>query len=305
MLKRLLIALAVWLIAGPAPAQMAGVLGGPFTVSASYTGPGDIVPFTAWYGLRAYSAAIVTTGTQKLVNLRNTSTNETCDVIVSASGGLGVTANCSITSNGLSVGTFCTAGCAVAELYDQVSTKHLLQATAGSQPTLLANCVGSFYCLQAAGATSMTAGSNITPASGTVSMEMVANRYTGTSNWSFGENGTGTTSNRLIGTNTTANSMTLGGGSSGSFTFTASDATNHAVNAVIAGASAVANVDGVETTGTATGNTTAGSPHISAGSVQTPEMGLADNVTLSGTQRTNLCRNQQAYYGAGNFGATC
>ena len=88
--------------------------------SASYQGPGDIVSgATAWYGLRAYSSAYAAS-LGKSVNLRRASDNVTCDVLVAASGGLGLTsATCnSSTQGGITpaafAGTDATASCTIA-----------------------------------------------------------------------------------------------------------------------------------------------------------------------------------------------
>src|SRR5689334_16928212 len=88
--------------------------------AATYTGPGDIVASAkAWFGLRAYSAAVAAAGTQKVVNLRNTGTSETCDVLIATNGGLATTvSNCSGSSSGTALSTFCGT-CAATKLYDQ------------------------------------------------------------------------------------------------------------------------------------------------------------------------------------------
>jgi hypothetical protein len=112
-MKRLALAvLAFTLLCVPASAQLTatGVGGGDFGPSSggSYTGPGDIVSgATSWYGLRAYSAAIAAAATQKLINIRNIATSETCDVIVATNGGFGNVANCSGSSSGDTVAVFC------------------------------------------------------------------------------------------------------------------------------------------------------------------------------------------------------
>lgn len=60
--------------------------GGP-----AYAGPGDIVSgATAWYGLRAYSAAVAATGTQKAVNVRRASDNATQDILILTGGALDI-----------------------------------------------------------------------------------------------------------------------------------------------------------------------------------------------------------------------
>ena len=61
----------------------------PFGAYNAYVGPGDIVSgATAWYGLRAYSAAIAATGTQKAINIRRASDNTTKDILIRKSGNL-------------------------------------------------------------------------------------------------------------------------------------------------------------------------------------------------------------------------
>lgn len=63
----------------------------PPTGGSSYVGPGDIVASaTAWYGLRAYSAAVAATGTQKAVNVRRASDNATQDILILTSGALNI-----------------------------------------------------------------------------------------------------------------------------------------------------------------------------------------------------------------------
>ena len=80
-MKKIFVALGLLLaLCSAASAQWFPMASGPTGAAPAYTGPGDIVASaTAWYGLRAYNAAIVTTGTQALVNLRRSSDNHTCD----------------------------------------------------------------------------------------------------------------------------------------------------------------------------------------------------------------------------------
>jgi hypothetical protein len=120
---------------------------------ASYTGPGDIVSgATAFYGLRAYTAAIAAAGTQKLINLRRASDNETCDILVATNGGLGLTTACSGADGGKSVATFLTATTGfVTKAYDQSGNAHdVSQATSALQPQLLlTGCTsGSLPCMK-------------------------------------------------------------------------------------------------------------------------------------------------------------
>lgn len=54
---------------------------------SSFTGPGDIVSGASlWVGLRAYSAAVAATGTQKAVNIRRQSDNATTDIFILTDG---------------------------------------------------------------------------------------------------------------------------------------------------------------------------------------------------------------------------
>lgn len=112
-----------------------------------YTGPGDIVSGASlWVGLRAYTAAIAAAATQKLINIRNTATSETCDVIVATNGGFGKVANCSASSSGDTVAVFCaesSGSCAVTEAYDQSGNGlDVSQSTAADQPSLLLSGCG-------------------------------------------------------------------------------------------------------------------------------------------------------------------
>lgn len=108
---RFLAALLLALVSTPALAADTGMLlAGVSRPSASaYTGPGDIVSgATAWYGLRAYSAAVAATGTQKAVNVRRASDNATQDILILTNG------NLDVASYNTFVGTDATASCTIA-----------------------------------------------------------------------------------------------------------------------------------------------------------------------------------------------
>lgn len=239
--------------------------------------------------------------------------------------GAGYTQPCVATAVGTftgGAGTLTTNGCGtvsvavtvtlqyglyVTKAYDQTAANacatascDLTQPTTGAQPQWLPNGGNGLPTTQfATSAFSLFSNTNFTPASGVTSFQLVFNRYAGTTNWSIGSNGVGASSNRLIGGNGVANAVTLGGGSSGTFNATASDAAWHSVGGVINGASpaSVVNVDGTETTGTTAGNTSAGVVHFNGNtSVDESEWGFSDNVAWSGTVRTNLCHNGRLYY---------
>lgn len=131
----------------------------PVTVTGgSYSGPGDVVTGASlFYGLRAYNSTIAAAATAKLIKVRNTSTSETCDVIVATSGGFGNVANCSGSSNGDTVAVFCAlsgGSCTVATWYDQIATYNVTQATTANQPSLmLSGCLGTSPCIVYNGST--------------------------------------------------------------------------------------------------------------------------------------------------------
>lgn len=55
----------------------------------TYTGPGDVVSgASAWFGLRAYSAAVAATGTQKAVKIRRSSDDTEQDILITTAGDL-------------------------------------------------------------------------------------------------------------------------------------------------------------------------------------------------------------------------
>jgi len=122
-----------------------------------YRGPGDIVSgATAWYGLRAYSAAYAAS-LGKAINLRRASDSVACDVLVASTGRLGLTsATCnSSTQGGITpaafAGTDATATCSATASTTLActgasSTPHALDPISGTgitQPAYIVSC-GTF-----------------------------------------------------------------------------------------------------------------------------------------------------------------
>lgn len=95
----------------------------------AYTGPGDIVTHKAWGGLRAYSAAVAATGTQKALTVRRASDNTTQDILILTNGHLDVAA----------ATTFLTATTGFAtKVFDQTGNGlDWIQATQANQPQFL------------------------------------------------------------------------------------------------------------------------------------------------------------------------
>ena len=313
MMRKVLCVLAVSLIAAPAWAgsgdgmSLLGVSQASYVApGGSYTGPGDITTFTAWWGFRAYSAAKAAAGVNA-ANIRRASDSETCDFPVTSSGGLGNSKNCSGSDNGQSLSTFLNATTgAVTKMYDQTGNGwDIAQATAANQPSITISCINSQPCAQDTSGSTVTlvASSNFTPSSGIVSFATVAERATSSTNSTafIRENGA-SGGNRLGPVGGSTNGWALTGAASGAVNVTASDAAAHSSTGVVNGASSVLAIDGAESTGSTTGSTTSGAPtwYSSSASAVTEyeaESGFTDNVAFSGTIRTNLCHNMRLYYG--------
>ena len=335
----------------------------------TYVGPIDIVASpTAFYSLRAGSAAIAAAGTQSIVDLRRASDNATCTPIVATSGGVDLTvgtpcnsstqtvtawatrgtftgalASTALTTTGdscvaavgdqitgtgitsyttITVKTSCAAGSgvytvsqgfsisaeamtafiptAISKCYDQSGNLlNQVQGTAANQPQLVFNAIGALPALS--GSTSLvvlTASTNTTPATGVVFFSAVGNRSVGTGAFvPIRENGN---SNRILGG--AANLWALAGGGGGNFSGAATDGAFHAANGTVNGASSVLNIDGIETAGTITGNTTAGSSRImgvvaASTTILMTEAGFWDNLAPNATLRGQMQLNQKAYFG--------
>ncbi|HEV2334979.1 MAG TPA: hypothetical protein VGS13_05745 [Stellaceae bacterium] len=293
-----------------------GTVGGPgfyAPAAAGYTGPGDITSFTAWYGLRAYTAAEAAAATAKMINIENMTSTHTCDVIVATSGGLGVTANCSSgADNGKVVWNgstgFCDGVvCAVLTVYDRTGGGRDVTTTAAtSHPAVLVqNCLHTTLpCIQmplsgAGGTQFFQSAANFTPATGLVSISAVGNRSSGTTEvlWLQEDGGNNRSKNTSANTHACLSSA-------GAINQTASDGNWHAFGCILGGAGTTTNVvDGATTTGTLSANTTAGKIFVlqnngSTGNVgELTEAGFADNVAWSSTTIAALHANQSAYWG--------
>ena len=111
-----------------APVLQRHKLGSVWGYSA-YVGPGDIVSgATAWYGLRAYSAAVAATGTQKAINIRRASDNTTKDILIRKKR----------QSRSPTASTFCASTtCYVTKWYDQSGDGHNMTQATARKPTEL------------------------------------------------------------------------------------------------------------------------------------------------------------------------
>jgi len=278
------------LAASPAEAQCLGFQCPPRlsrTVPVGY-GLDSTGTITRAYGFRRL---LTSYSTNKLIRLVRASDSTQSDIGFLAGGALDVA----------TATTFCAATtCKVVTMYDQSGNAgDWTQGTDANRPAYTANCLGTSPCATfTAGSQTLVAAANVTPATGVASFSVVANRSVGTGACAWLRENAG--NNRLGARAATANQLTLTGGSSGTVNAAATDAAWHAIQAVLNGTSSVVGVDGTETTGTATGNTTAGVPGVvGAGSTtcNLVEAVVWDNVSLSAGVRGILNANQHAWWG--------
>jgi hypothetical protein len=307
--KRLLAALLLLLASASAPAhaQFNGCPPGFCNVAPGAYGPGDVVPSAqvVYYGLRAYTAAIAAAATHKLINISRASDSHTCDIIVATNRGLGNTANCSTGGdNGQSASGFCNATtCVVVTLYDQVATHDMTQATNANRPTLTFNCLGGLPC--------MTFGTNqaLVQSAPTGSSQPLTFILVGKRTAQFTAQSTVAGANGAqpeVGGASSANTWIMYAGSVANVA-SVSDSVWHAFDFVFNGASSIANTDGTEVTTNPSTNVVNATMFVGNGNWNgtVTEFGMWAS-GFTGTQRTNMCKNQQAYWGGGgNFGATC
>ena len=278
----------------------------PGSAAPTYTGPIDIVASpTALYALRAGSAAIAAAATQQLINIRNTATSETCDVIVATNGGFGNVANCSASSSGDTVAVFCaesSGSCAVTEVYDQSGNGNVAtQGTAADQPALTLNCINTTLpCMTFSGSSQGLGNSGITIAQ-PYTLAAVSARTGGfTSQVAIGWS----TSSGILGYNSTTGVGFIFAGTV--VNETVSNTSVHSLVGVYNGnGSSVFSVDGTASTGLSPGtgtfgigfglgcsNATCSSKYLT-GTIM--EFG-AWAAAFTSTQYGNMCHNQYTYW---------
>lgn len=275
--------------------------------SISYTGPCDIVSSVeAWYGLRACGSANAIAHTAA-INIVRASDSTATDIHVLSNGNLDTA----------TAATFCTATtCTIKTWYNQFTgpgVPNFTQSTVANQATLTFNCIGTLPCATATGSASY---SLTTGASGTTQPYTLSAVSERTSNFTTLQVASISPLNGSTGTsiyfNSTANQALFGAPTFGStFTATAADSNLHAFQAVANSTSSVLNVDGVETTGNA-GSTAADNSFFLFTTANSHPLGnglLVETgmwaVGFTSTQRTNVCKNEQAFWGKTNFPANC
>ncbi len=262
--------------------------------AAAYVGPGDVVSSaTAWWGLRAYSAA---TAGGAAANVCNPGDAACADLSTSATTGALV-----ITTIG---GHDCTANdCTIKKLYDQTVGGHcmgscdLIQNTEANRPKLVTSCLNSKPCMTSTGTLNVSAAAALA-----VNQPFtVTSVYIETTHTTFGE---------VFGS--------VGGGSfelmawvgadiismyDGAATMQAAATTNvwHSITGLANTASSLINVDGVETTGVMNGAAFSTVPALFTGSFgnligKITEAGIWSS-GFSGGNRTAMNSNMTAYWG--------
>lgn len=259
--------------------------------AASYTGPGDIVSFLSWGGLRAYSAA--TRGNNAL-NVCNPGDAACADVVTDAT-----TGNLVLTTIG---GHDCTMDdCTAKIIYDQTAggscsgSCNLVQATEASRFTLKHNCVNTtLWCLVMPGGSQQMISAGNATFTLPYSMSTVANRTTVVSYANVIGLGSGGVVE--LGFDISANNSFLFGNVL--FTAATTDNSFHSIQGLLASTSKLV-IDGSVTTG---GNEALGRTLAlcvgacgNAPTAQAVEFGWA-NADLS-SSFSALSTNQHSYWG--------
>jgi len=301
---RLFVILALLLGASPSyalPGDMMLLGVSAPAAGATYTGVGDVVAFTVYYSCTWAYKATYAAATGKLCGITRASDSETCDLLAATTGGEGLTANCSGADNGKPLATFLTATTGTwTKAYNQVANGTLDLPASATQPTIVLNCLGSLTCVQvSANGVNFASTTNITPSNGQGTMLGYSNRVSGTGVSADVEDNAAGGLSELRRTTGTGNSCTLAG-SSGTFNATCSD---NAWHALLSGTGSGTNnslisVDGTETPGTVTGNTSAGHVEVAIGANSTTfkwiEAGVIDGSVVNSTVRAALIANMQA-----------
>jgi hypothetical protein len=305
-MKKILLFLAFVLCLSPAAAQFDGQgrgFSGPGGVGftspppvggGAYSGPGDIVASaTAWYGLRAYSAA---KRGNVAINVCNVSDVACVDMSTDA-----VTGALVVTTVGGSSCSIIT--CTVKTFYDQANSGscggpcNLTNSTIANRPTLIVSCLSGKPCLQFVGSSSQELdGSFSNPPPTTVSAVVQRNAaFTTRGSWFFA----GSASYFF---ESTVNTVAFYGGAE--ISATASDSAFHAYQVISNGASSNLVIDGTSNTGaggaggpsatTVMGHDPAFATGLLSGLVV--ELGIWGTV-FSGGNISSVNSNQHTYWG--------
>lgn len=249
-----------------------------------YTGPGDIVSFFGWWGLRAYSAAAAAAAGPCIDILDQAGANA-ITIHLLTNGKLD-TASISAWVTTHSVTTIC-----VTKLYDQASTNHMTQATLANMPTLniTGGPGGNTPALIFVGSSSQTLAALSSNQAQPVSLSAVAERtgaftsfgtvisYGGTSDFGF---------------NSATNTAYIYAGAV--VTATATDSAWHAMQGLLNGATSAIYIDGTNTGSLSAGTTATGGGNTTIG------VGLGGHLTGSASEFGVVAGDASANFSAVN-----
>lgn len=199
----------------------------------------------------------------------------------------------------------------ITKLYDQTLGNHcggsscdLVQATPANQIQLLLNCLGvnhqspcaMFPTSASSISQQLLSASNFTPATGVVTFEGITERLASSPGSNILRENGGNNRFNINSANLWSLTFTVG-----TFTATAADGTLHLGVAVATGASSKMYIDNVSSSGSVTGNTTAGQistgvNSTSSSETYTGEIGFWDNSAFTSTQAGTLHTNVSSYY---------
>lgn len=313
-MKKIIIAAFLLLIALPAYCGQMSLLGaGKTTVTASYSGPGDVV-----------SGAVLFYSCARAVNLAYANgTNSLCDLVDSAAPST-VICTLRVATTGFVdlTGTYCTGSvtpavkcaaatggvCNVSKMYNQVApgTNDVTNTTASSQPRLTFSALGGLpgiTCTNAASSVITTTGVITQSTPYTLGSVSIRTPSSATEGGIFGESGGGVTTMLY-----TAATNTVGYRSVTDNTATASDTNFHSIIAVApSAANSTIVVDGSGTTSTPNGANLNQTMRIcrSANTTQSLNGSIMEawmfNSAFNSTQYGNQNTNARSSNGYGSF----
>lgn len=262
--------------------------------SFAYTGPGDIISgATAWWGLRAYSAAKIGSS---CIRLRRDSDNTEQDFVTLANGGVDTA----------SITTFKgAANLFVTKIYDQTANaQHLAQTTAALQPKFTLSGIGTLPVMTFvfADGRNLELTTGFSPATQPYTLSVVMNDAdaNGATYTTVLANGSAD-SVGMFGDDGTSQRIEIGAGA-GAFIVGMDANVWHAVQGIFNGASSNINFDSTDHTGTV-GTTAWGSAASLGGNRgghsfdgMITEAGMWP-IAFSAGNNTDMALNQRTYWG--------
>lgn len=266
----------------------------PLDAAVAYQGPGDVVAFGAWGGVRAYSSA----------KRGNVAVN-VCNLADVACADLSTDATTGDLTVGLIGGSSCAVvTCTVKTLYDQTGNTNCTtacdwtRAVIADRPTLVVNCVNGKACLNLSGNQGLISPALAATSSQPNSMSAVAQRNSGTVFEAIIVNSAGTCgiifNNAANGVRPYCPSLPTA--------ISATDGVWHALQEVFNGTSGAMMVDSVDVTGINSGTTSlsstlfVGTNVVGSLDIRTTEVGVILGTAITSGNRTSLDSNQRTYY---------